>query len=398
MIENRDALRSPWSVMSLSGNPDWWSPEALVHRTRGPFWDLLADLGATLLVTREYEHFVHAISSDGGHPVLSVLRVPHPSGLVVDRRRATVHLACTRNPNLVMELRVGDGFLPRTDRQDHGEVDPFLVPFTLRLLPGCLYLHDLALVGDRLLGNGVGLNAVVDLTDDTVPPVWWPASIDSPSGPLMERNLLQLNSIAAGDTVESSFFTASVARPGAQVPGDPSWEIDRAGVIFSGETRAPMATGFTRPHSVRLLADRLLVDDSGYGSLCSVTMDGDVDTVTALGGWTRGLCVIGATAVVGTSRIITGYEAYAPGLDATRAVCGVHLVDLEAGHVTASIEWPSGDQIFGIDWIPSEIARGFLAGDPDAEPSTVESAWYRYDPGFARPAPSPPLKETPDGH
>ena len=149
----------------------------------------------------------------------------------------------------------------------------------------------------------------------------------------------------------------------------------------------------TRPHSARLLADRLLVDDSGYGRLSAVSFDGDIDIVTQLGGWTRGLCVIGDTAVVGTSRIIPGYEAYAPGVDPAGAVCGLHLVDLADGTVTASIEWPDGDQIFSIDWIASDVAVGFLAGDPAADASSVEADWYRYDPGLGAPATNP-SKET----
>ena len=69
-----------------------------------------------------------------------------------------------------------------------------------RYLPGCLYLHDLAILGGRLLANAVALNAVVELPEaGGFRPVWWPRSIDGACGPLFGRNYLQLNSIAAGD-------------------------------------------------------------------------------------------------------------------------------------------------------------------------------------------------------
>ena len=383
-------MRSPASVMSLSAATDWWSSDGLEYRTRGPIWDLIAELGVTLLVTREYEHFVHAISADGDGPLLSVLRVPHPSGIVVDRARDLVHFACTRNPNLVMTARVGDGFLTRSDRLLTERSDSYLVPSQVRVLPGCLYLHDLAIVDSRLVGNAVGLNAVVDLGEGDVEAVWWPRVIDSPDGPRHDRNLLQLNSIASGPTLDESYFTASVASPSDRFPGDPLWKVDRRGVIFSGNSREPIASGLTRPHSVRIAGAGLLVDDSGYGRLCSVSFGGAVEEVAKLPGWTRGLCVIGDTAVVGTSRVIDGYEAYAPGLDPAHAVCGIHLVDLQSGEVRASIEWPSGDQIFGIDWISASVVRCFLGGDPSADTSAIESAWYRYDPGFGLPDREPP--------
>ena len=390
MNPNRDAMRSPASVMSLSAVPDWWSGASLEYRTRGPIWDILAELDVTLFVTREYEHFVHAISADGDGPLLSVLRVPHPSGLVVDRANDLLHVACTRNPNLVMTARLGAGFLARSDSPRGGESPSYLVPSQVRILPGCLYLHDLAMVEGRLVGNGVGLNAVVDLADQAVEAVWWPKVIDSPGGPLHDRNLLQLNSIASGPTLATSYFTASVASPSGRYPGDPLWEVDRRGVIFSGDSREPIAHGLTRPHSVRISGDGLLVDDSGYGRLCSVSLNGTIEEVAQLPGWTRGLCVIGTIAVVGTSRVIGGYEAYAPGVDPVDAVCGVHLVDVQAGKVLASVEWPSGDQIFGIDWISASVVRRFLGGDPAGEPSAIESSWYGYDPGFRPLDPEPP--------
>ena len=61
----------------------------------------------------------------------------------------------------------------------------------------------------------------------------------------------------------------------------------------------------TRPHSARFWRDRLLVDNSGYGELVSI--EGEKPVVIArLPGWTRGLCVVGDIAFVGTSRVIRG--------------------------------------------------------------------------------------------
>jgi hypothetical protein len=39
--------------------------------------------------------------------------------------------------------------------------------------------------------------------------------------------------------------------------------------------------------------------------------------------------------------------------------CGVHAVDLDSGEVLGSLVWPSGNQIFAIDWVSSQFASGF---------------------------------------
>ena len=376
------ALRDPASVFNLTAASDWWRPSALDYTVQGPFWDILEARCLTVLVTREYEHFVLALSADHDGPRVSVLRAPHPSGLVVDRTNDLVHIACTRNPNQVLRLGLSNGWLDRSDRPSE-PAERGLVPHSTTFHPGCLYLHDLAIVDGRLLGTAVGMNTVVDLQDGLARPVWWPASIGSRDGPLTDRNHIQLNSIAAGSTIAGSYFTASMAAPGPTRPGDPDWEVDRAGVIFDGMTREPLVGGLTRPHSVRNDRARLFVADSGYGDLCLVDA-GELTRIANLPGWTRGLCILDDLALVGTSRIIRRTAQYAPGIDVDRARCAIHLVDLEGGGIEGSLIWPEGDQIFGIDWIARERCRGFLAGRPGLDAAAVESAWYRYAPPVPR--------------
>src|SRR5204863_6287126 len=134
--------------------------------------------------------------------------------------------------------------------------------------PGCLYLHDLALVGGELYGNAVGQNAVVRLSPEgRYERVWWPRSIERAGRPDFRRNYLQLNSIAAGRDLAGSFFSASAEAPSPRRPGQRHFPVDRRGVIFSGATREPVARGLTRPHSARLWQGALWVDNSGYGEV-----------------------------------------------------------------------------------------------------------------------------------
>jgi uncharacterized protein (TIGR03032 family) len=357
-------------------------PRLLEVRVRGPWWDLLDRLGATLFVTREYEHLVMAFSARGGKKRVSYLALPHPSGLVVDRARGQMHVASTRNPNQIFSFRPVAALDRRDDLPAGAKLDgrPMLASHTT-FFPGSLYMHDLAMIGGRLHANAVGQNAVVALTGEgQYRRVWWPRSIErKPGVPDFGRNYIQLNSIAAGASVQSSFFSASVAAPGRRRPGHLDFPVDGRGVIFSGRTREPICAGLTRPHSARLHRGRVWVDNSGYGQV-GYAEGGRLEVVARLPGWTRGLCFAGDVAFAGTSRVIPKYARYAPGVKPDDAVCGVHAFDTKTGRTLASVEWPFGNQIFAIDWIDSAASGGFLFIPFRIAAERAKTVFYAYDP------------------
>jgi uncharacterized protein (TIGR03032 family) len=351
-------LRDPHQVVSQWAAASEMDPRLLRHQVRGRFWDVLEAAGATLLVTREYEHLVVALSARAGRRRVSYLRLPHPSGLAVDAERGRIFVASTRNPNLVFELAPARGRLARDGAAGAGVAEDALLPVACRYLPGCLYLHDLALIGGRLHGNAVAMNAVVALEDGGFRPAWWPRSIDGRRGPRLERNYLQLNSIAAGATLRDSFFSASAAEPSSRRPGHLNFPVDGRGVIFSGRTREVIAGGLTRPHSARLHRRALWVANSGYGEVGRVA-GGRFERVARLRGWTRGLCLDGGVAFVGTSRVIPRFRHYAPGVGARDSETGVHAVDLSTGRVLGSLVWPLGNQIFAVEMAKGLRTAGF---------------------------------------
>ncbi len=374
------AWRDPAQVASHWLEAGTADRSLLEARTSGDFWPTVERLGVTLLVSREYEHLMVGLAVHDSHPRLSYFQIPHPSGIAVDRERGLVHVAATRNPNQVMAFAPVERALTRGDvPAPELEARP-LLPRTTRFLPGATYLHDLALVGGGLHGNAVGMNAVVDLSGDIdgMRPVWWPKSIDTDEGPDLTRNYLQLNSIAGGQDLASSYFTASVAAPSGRRPGHRNWAVDRRGVVLSGATREPVAGGLTRPHSARLRGAEVWIDDSGYGGLC-VLRGTTVETVTRLPGWTRGLCIAEDVAFVGTSRVIPRFRQYAPGLDVERSVCGIHAVDVTTGDVLGSLRWPYGNQIFAIDWLPATLSLGFPSAGGRAKPEQLRRLFYAFD-------------------
>ena len=377
------AWRDPAQIAS------WWEdasrvdPALIRARERGAFWEALGETGGMLLITREYEHLVLALRLGPDGPETSYLPVPHPSGLVVDHVKCVVHVASTRNPNQLLTLAPGSLPRIRSDARLPSSFGRPLLPSRSRFLPGCLYLHDLALVGGTLVGNAVGENAVVRLDGDGSPRVWWPRCIETPSGPLFSRNVLQLNSVAAGPDLASSFFTASTATPSSRRPGHRNFAVDRRGVLFSGATREPVAFGLTRPHSARFHRRRVWANDSGYGTVGPVE-EGRLEPVARLPGWTRGLCFRGRVAFVGTSRVLPRFTGYAPGLEPERSVCGVHAIDTRDGRVLGSLLWPEGNQIFAVEWANASLASGLPFRGGGRRPSRRDrDLFYAVEPGRA---------------
>jgi uncharacterized protein (TIGR03032 family) len=308
-------------------------------------------------VTREYEHLVMALSFRQRRPHISYLHLPHPNGLAVHAATGRLFIASTRNPNMIFEFAPCSGGL--AGEKIERELEGVLLPKQTRYLPGCLYLHDLALIGGELYANAVGLNAVVRLSGDKGDElVWWPRSIDATKGAKIDKNYLQLNSIAPGNSITSSFFSASTATPGRRRPGHLNFAVDGRGVIFSGATREVMGTGLTRPHSARLREQTVWVDNSGYGQFGRIVA-GKFEPVFQLTGWTRGLFFHGDIAFVGTSRVLPRYRHYAPGLDPEQCETGVHALDLATGRVLGSLLWPLGNQIFAIEGVDRRLTPGF---------------------------------------
>jgi uncharacterized protein (TIGR03032 family) len=349
--------RDPHQVVAQWRQPAEVNPALFECRVTGDWWDVLDGLGITLLVTREYEHLVMAFCVAGGRKRTSYLHLPHPNGLAVDAASGRVHVASTRNPNLIFDFAPCTGAAPgrRTDVEAIGQ----LLPVQARYVPGSLYLHDLALIGGELYANAVGFNAVVRLPPGGgFEPVWWPRCIDAPGGPRFDRNYLQLNSIAAGPTLAGSFFSASAACPSRRRPGHLNFPVNQRGVIFAAATREVCGGGLTRPHSARLRLGEVWVDNSGYGEVGRV-VEGKFEPVIRLPGWTRGLSFHGDLAFVGTSRVLPKYAHYAPGLNARHCRTGVHVVDLRACRVLGSMFWPAGNQLFAIEAVRREVTIGF---------------------------------------
>ena len=350
-------LRSPEEIFGSSFICAGITTSLLKVKVSDSFVELLETLGITLIITREYENLIIALTSFKNSLIQSFFHVPHPSGLVYDIINNSLYVALTRNPNQIMEFKPGNKNHP-----GYNEMSSALIPVRGKYYGGAHYFHDLGMISGKLFANSVGKNGIMNIdfsksiSEDIC---WWPKCVEMPDGlPATSKNFIQLNSIASGDTIENSFFSASSDKMSFRRPGHLNFNADKKGVIFSGKSREPITRGLTRPHSARLNNDLLWINNSGYGEVGYVTK-GMFNPVQKFNGWTRGLCFRDRFMFVGISRILPRFRQYAPGIKTKDQSCSVMVIDNHKNEVVATIQWPNGNQIFGIEIIPRVITGGF---------------------------------------
>lgn len=375
------AFRDPMEILASPSLYQGVTKYSFKYELHGEFIELLSKLNITLFISREYEHLVMAMYAKEGKLYWSYLPLPHPAGLVINRRTNALYVASTRNPNQIYEFLPINRHLTRSDNPIENSI-PYYMPARTVFFPGAYYIHDLAIIRDELFANSVGQNCIVKIdfqSKEMNQPVWWPQCIEKSDGtPDFSANYIQLNSIAAGDSLEDSYFTSSGHKPNKRrKPGHLNYPVDKRGVIFFGKTRSICATGLTRPHSARLYKNKLWVDNSGYGEFGYVE-EGKLRVLQKLPGWTRGLCIIDDLAFVGVSRVLPRFTAYAPGLNTSYQSCGIVVINIKTGSVQGSIQWPYGNQIFAIDYVDKNISPGFPCTHIKMSKSEQKRLFYSY--------------------
>ena len=73
--------------------------------------------------------------------------------------------------------------------------------------------------------------------------------------------------------------------------------------------------------------------------------------------------------------MIPRYARYAPGVNQAASVCAIHAVSCTSGKLLGSFEWPSGNQVFAVDWIGQRQSLGF-AFDARGRKRTRETAFF----------------------
>ena len=340
--------------------------DRLVSQVSGPFWEVLASCGKTLMVSREYEHFVLALGNHDDMPIMSVLDLPHPSGISTSPATGDLIVSSTRTPNQIFWLKqlTSVDFEREIVPVDIASSPPLgmLVPYRSVILPGSLYIHDILEHNEQLYATATGHNCLIEINQlGGWKKTWWPGVIDSLGTEAFRENNLQLNSIGIGESLEDSYFTAFSNTIESAKPWKAGYGPKGKGVIYSFQTREPLVTGLTCPHAAKVVDGKLWFCNSGYGEVSVVDLNGNStpDVVSKLAGFTRGLAFAGD---------------YAPGLNPKDTQCGVVVLNAHTGEQVAQIVWPNGDQIYDLQFldVPFAYFPGKNSDDTELNP------WLRY--------------------
>ena len=158
------------------------------------------------------------------------------------------------------------------------------------------------------------------------------------------------------------------------------WRADknRSGCVLHVPTGEAVTTGLAMPHSPRWYADRLLVLNSGWGTLEEVDLaSGNRTEIESVPGFTRGLACRGNVAIVGLSRIretaVFGGVPIAARHEELK--CGVGVIDLDRGTTVATLEFESGiEEIFDVQILPDARSVALAGGDRGEEIWVVPSS------------------------
>jgi len=379
-LKQEKVMRNSVEIVSSSPENSGIIKETLSFKSNDGFTEILSKLKITLIVTREYENMIIALKANNNKIAQSYFPLPHPSGIAIDKVEKRLYVAATRNPNQIVEFSFFNNSIERVDNTDIYSNNKILSVSRKKFFPGCFYLHDLVLLGGKLFANSVGTNSIIEIdlnSNNSYKPVWFPKCVEDVNGnAITNANYIQLNSIAAGETLNESFFSASADKISKLRPGFKNFPVNKKGVIFSGKTREPIVFGLTRPHSARLYKGKLWLDNSGYGEF------GYVDKnifcpVIKFPGWTRGLCFIENIAFIGVSNVLPKFKQYAPGIKNDKQICSIFAFDIEKNKIVGEISFPFGNQIFGIEYMKSDDCNGFLYKNLNTDKKNKKAFYYK---------------------
>ena len=132
------------------------------------------------------------------------------------------------------------------------------------------------------------------------------------------------------------------------------WRNNKAngGILMDIPSNEIISRGISMPHSPRWYRDRLWVLESGQGSLsvCN-SSTGELETVTRLPGFTRGIDFYGSLAFIGLSQVReTAVFSNLPLTERlNERICGVWVVNIETGQTVAFLKFEDAVQeIFAV--------------------------------------------------
>lgn len=301
---------------------------------------VLRQLDVSLLVTTYEAGRVVVLREEQGELTADLTELPEPMGCAVHGDR----LAIAGAEHVRLHQREGAAWIPTAARPT-GSID----------------VHELGFAGDGTLwAVDTAHSALVTVEPDGPVHQWMPPFVTARA----REDRCHLNGLAMVDG-QPGFVTALGACDQAA-----GWRADPAGgVVVDVRTGRTVLGDLCFPHSPRWSDGVLWLLESGTGAVVRADpVAGEAARVVFLPGFTRGMRVMGPYAVVGLSRVRdTAVFAGLPlcqRLGVDQRMCGVCVVDLQAGAVVAFAQFTAGvHEIFDVAWLPRDAShlRGWPA-------------------------------------
>ncbi len=198
-------------------------------------------------------------------------------------------------------------------------------------------------------------------------PRWRPPFISA----LRPEDRCHLNGVAVVDG-QPRYVTAL-----AEIDTPSGWRALKhdAGCMIEVPGGRVVARGLRLPHSPRVDGNRILFLHSGQGDLAAVDpRNGDVTSVAAVPGVSRGLAIHGGYAFVGVSKARPTLEGVPIVANRDQLRCGMWVIDLRSGGIAAHLDFGTGvEEIFDVQVLPG-IVSPYISG-PAAEKDVGQPLW-----------------------
>lgn len=312
------------------------------------FVSLLEQLNSTLLVSTYQANKLLAVRAAGGGLSTLVRTFERPMGIAADARRLALG-----THHEVWLLRNAPDIAPRIDPP--GRHDACYLPRSCHVT-GDIGVHEMAwarksyhespdTTEDDLWIVSTRFSCLATLHPDySFVPRWRPPFISA----LAAEDRCHLNGLAIvdGGPRYATALGESDERDG--------WRANKphGGCVIDIPSGEFVARGLSMPHSPRWHDGRLLVLESGTGSLLQVDLaSGRREAIALLPGFTRGLALRGPYAFIGMSKIRTTSAMDGVPLAQRRneLQCGIAVIDLRNGQTAAMLNFQTAvEEIFDV--------------------------------------------------
>lgn len=334
---------APPGNLSAAGSPIPAPAAVEFHYTQtDSFVALLAELGASLLISTYQANKLLVARAAGGGLSMLVRTFERPMGLAVDSQRLTIG---TRNQ--IWFLRNAPDIAPRIEPA--GLHDACYLPRSCHVT-GDIGIHEMAWAGDELWAVNTRFSCLCTLHPDySFVPRWRPPLITA----LAAEDRCHLNGLAIVDG-RPKYVTAL-----GETDSAGGWRANKpqGGCLMDVSSGEMICRGLSMPHSPRWHDGRLWLLESGTGRLLLVdAVTGQHQTVAELPGFARGLALCGPYAFVGLSKIraTSALDGVPLARRREQLKCGIGVVDLQSGRLNAFLEFQTAvEEIFDVQLLPN---------------------------------------------